>query len=197
MKEETKEHLFTIIGSIIIGLIVVLITICLGCAEKHEPAEVEYTEIYDYNDMVVHCFVGEGSADDYYKKMIRYSDGRVLWEYGPQSQGESNRTLYSNVYKNVLERLYELEKPTEPYDPNAPQYAFLEVAEPNWVAAYGDTLETRMVYNISKNRVMNAMLGKRLLALENPVETEQSAEEAITPCEEPKKEVVDQNEVKQ
>ena len=130
MKEETKEHLFTIIGSIIIGLIVVLITICLGCSEQLVKPEA-----------------------------------------------------------------------VQVYDPNAPQYAFLEVAEPNWVAAYGDTLETRMVYNISKNRVMNAIVSKRLLALENPVETEQSAEEAleeaITPCEEPKKEVVDPNEVKE
>jgi len=59
------------------------------------------------------------------------------------------------------------------YDPNAPQYAFMEVAEPNWVAAYGDTLETRMVYNISKNRVMTAMVGKRLLALEDPNEVKE------------------------
>ena len=57
-------------------------------------------------------------------------------------------------------------EPTTNYDPNAPQYGFLEVAEPNWVSAYGDTLETRMVYNISKNRVMTAMIAKRLLVLE-------------------------------
>ena len=149
MKEETKEHLFTIIGSIIIGLIVVLITICLGCAEKHEQKD----EIAAINERI---------------NSIHNNHIQPLWD-----GITSNRTLYSNVYKNVLERLNELEKPTEPYDPNAPQYAFLEVAEPNWVAAYGDTLETRIVYNISKNRVMTAMNSKRLLALEDPNEVKQ------------------------
>ena len=57
----------------------------------------------------------------------------------------------------------------EPYDPNVPQYRYLEVTEPNWVAAFGDTLETRMLYNISKNRVKIAMLEKRLAVLENPI----------------------------
>jgi len=66
----------------------------------------------------------------------------------------------------------ELSTPTaeRAYDPNSPAYAFLEVAEPNWVEAYGDTAETRTLYNISKNRVMTAMVAKRLLVLENPVE---------------------------
>ena len=59
------------------------------------------------------------------------------------------------------------------YDPNSPQYRFMEVAEPNWVAAFGDTLETRILYNISKNRVMTAMNSKRLLALEDPNEVKE------------------------
>ena len=62
---------------------------------------------------------------------------------------------------------------TEVYDPNSPQFKYLEVAEPNWVAAFGDTLETRMLYNISKNRVMTAMNSKRLLALEDPNEVKE------------------------
>ena len=65
---------------------------------------------------------------------------------------------------------------TEVYDPNSPQFKYLEVAEPNWVAAFGDTLETRKLYNISKNRIMTAMIAKRLLALENPVEPNAVAE---------------------
>ena len=64
----------------------------------------------------------------------------------------------------------------EVYDPNSPQFKYLEVAEPNWVAAFGDTLETRMLYNVSKNRIMTAMIAKRLLALENPVEPNAVAE---------------------
>ena len=54
----------------------------------------------------------------------------------------------------------------QPYDPNALQYRYLEVAEPNWVATFGDTLETRMLYNISKNRVKIAMIDKRLSAVD-------------------------------
>ena len=70
------------------------------------------------------------------------------------------------------ERLAEPEA-VQVYDPNSPQYAYLEVAEPNWVSTYGDTVETRMLYNISKNLVMTAMVGKRLLALEDPNEVKQ------------------------
>jgi len=62
---------------------------------------------------------------------------------------------------------------TEVYDPNSPEYKYLEVAEPNWVAAFGDTLETRLLYNISKGRVLTAMNSKRLSALEDPNEAKQ------------------------
>jgi len=88
-------------------------------------------------------------------------------------QLEINQTMYRDVYMDVRERLDALE---QDYDPNAPQYAFLEVAEPNWVNAFGDTLETRILYNISKNRVKAAMIDKRLSALENPVEPNAVAE---------------------
>jgi hypothetical protein len=79
--------------------------------------------------------------------------------------------ITGNVFVGRAEQSTEKEfVQVKAYDPNSPLYAYLEVAEPNWVSVYGDTAETRIVYNISKNRVMTAMIAKRLLALENPVE---------------------------
>ena len=97
MSEEAKEHLFTIVGSIIIGLIVVVITICMaGCAVQETP-----------------------------------------------------------------------------YDPNAPELKFLGATDPNWVRDFGDTRETRELYNICLNRgLINrdrqvlAEVCKRMLELE-------------------------------
>ena len=61
-------------------------------------------------------------------------------------------------------RLDKLE--SEPYDPNAPIYSFLEPADPNWIRDYGDTEQTRHIYNTSKTRLIAAMMARRLLSLE-------------------------------
>ena len=185
----------------VIGIVIGLMLFVVGCTEK--PADV-YSELDDaiaLNKELLGQLSGLMETDKELNtrlaELVKSDYSNILCRL---SALETDASLATSMRMRSRAMIDNIPKP-KPYDPNAPQYAFLEVAEPNWVAAYGDTLETRMVYNISKNRVMNAMLGKRLLALENPVETEQSAEEAleeaITPCEEPKKEVVDQNEVKQ
>ena len=67
-------------------------------------------------------------------------------------------------------RIIELEmavsKRKEVYDPNAPIYSFMEVADPNWIRDYGDTEQTRHIYNTSKTRLIAAMMARRLLSLE-------------------------------
>ena len=59
MKEETKEHLFTIIGSIITGLIFSLIIICLGCSEKEDAKGYAYI-IPDANESNIDIKIQEG-----------------------------------------------------------------------------------------------------------------------------------------
>ncbi len=64
-------------------------------------------------------------------------------------------------------------EPEPVYDPNAPELGFLEATDPNWARDYGDTEDTRRLFNISVNRVrmlrtekITAMIAKRLIALE-------------------------------
>ena len=59
------------------------------------------------------------------------------------------------------------------YDPNAPELKFLGATDPNWARDFGDTRETRELYNIclnrgliNRDRLVLAEACKRLLAIE-------------------------------
>lgn len=65
------------------------------------------------------------------------------------------------------------DRPCEVYDPNAPEFGFLQSTDPNWVRDYGDSEDTRRLFNISVNRVrglrvekITALIAKRLIAIE-------------------------------
>lgn len=58
----------------------------------------------------------------------------------------------------------------EVYDPNGALYSFLEVVEPNWVGDFGDSESVRLIYNVSKLRVITSLLSQRMLALEQSKE---------------------------
>ena len=154
----------------VIGIVIGLMLFVVGCTEK--PADV-YSELDDaiaLNKELLGQLSGLMETDKELNTrltdLIKSDYSNILSRL---SSLEDEAVLARMMRMSNRDRLDNIPKP-KPYDPNSPQYAFLEVAEPNWVAAYGDTLETRIVYNISKNRVMTAMNSKRLLALEDPNE---------------------------
>jgi len=148
-------------------LIVILMLFAVGCTEKEdENAAINERINSIHNDHIQPLWT---KNTELRARLVQLEN-----DYAElRCQLEINQTMYRDVYMDVRERLDALE---QDYDPNAPQYAFLEVAEPNWVNAFGDTAETRMLYQISKNRVNAAMIDKRLSALENPVEPNAVAE---------------------
>lgn len=129
-------------------VIIVLMLFAVGC-EKKSTTNSEHDRVTTLNEELVREIVSLIEND---KAMNR--------------QAEATRIVYRDVYMDVRDRLDKLEKEVT-YDPNAQQYRYLEAAEPNWVATFGDTLETRMLYNISKNRVKIAMIDKILSADSN------------------------------
>lgn len=95
----------------------------------------------------------------------------ILYCMGSKAPEDRNLTILTMLVDHTA-RIIDLER-KEPYDPNAQELSFLEPADPNWIRDFGDNERTRIVHQISKNRVMIlrdeqiiSEIAGRLLALE-------------------------------
>lgn len=95
----------------------------------------------------------------------------VLVCMAAKAPGDRNLTILTTLVDHTA-RIIDLER-KEPYDPNAPELSFLEPADPNWIRDFGDNERTKLIHQISKNRVMIlrdeqiiSEIAKRLLAIE-------------------------------
>lgn len=92
--------------------------------------------------------------------------GRRQVAPGQEGQEEMSKLFWFTTSAFLICMTVLLSGCEQTYDPNLPEYGFLEPTEPNWVRDFGDNERTRVIYGISKNRVFLAMVSKRLLALE-------------------------------
>ena len=64
----------------------------------------------------------------------------------------------------------ELNSYSKLYDPNRPEYKFLQPAPKDWTDRFGDTERTCLIHAISELRVVVAAQSRRLLELEKKLE---------------------------
>ena len=160
------KNLKYLLISVIVGLAVI------GCDVKEDRAELDSINgmLYDHSAQFIRL------GDSFYEfakiQEKRIAELEKSADYSKVrrrlSSIETKQALYGEKWIGQGARLDDLETPADSvlYDPNAPIWSFMEVADPNWIRDYGDTEQTRHIYNTSKTRLIAAMMARRLLSLE-------------------------------
>ena len=78
---------------------------------------------------------------------------------------EAEKKERENLKKEIIESI-------SPYDPNDPIYQYIPRAHESWTTQFGDNHKTRMIHAVSELRVQQAILSKRMAALEKELAPE-------------------------